>query len=191
MKKLIFIVFITFSNLIFSQVSEKILNDNFLNLLESDQACYLINFEDLNTNEIKEICILDNAFISAFEIENNIIHDETKCCDYLERYFYATNLIKKNGSRNFKFKNPKSLEILNENYISYDELNEFNKRLTINLIIQNFKKGENLSINIADDDYKYINYYGYLLSKEGFQINYFLFNCFGPNNLFCSNCQKK
>jgi hypothetical protein len=190
MRKLILIVFITFSSFAFSQVSEKILNDNFLTLLESTQACYLITFEDINTKEVKEICILDDDFIKAFEIENNIIHDENKCCDYLERYFNSTNLIKKNGSRNFKFKNPESLEILNEYYISNNQLNEFKKRVDINSIIRNFKSGRNLDINMDEVNDKDIMNYAYLLSKNGFQINHFLDNCFGGNSLLCSNCKK-
>lgn len=190
MKKLLLIAAILFANLMNSQASEEVLNANFMKLLEAGPSLFLITFEDLNTHQTKEIAILDRDLTDAYQLEHQITYG-TGMMLTEEMCFKTMQLMKKNGSRHFKFSNPKSLEILNRNYVSDAELKKFSKKVNIDAMIKNFKTGKDTSIDFDNQPYTSVNYYGYLLSKAGFQINYFLFNCFGGNSLYCSNCPEK
>ena len=125
--------FIAFTNLIFCQVSEKILNDNFIKSLTIYETVYLIEYKNLNTNEIREIAIDDWDFHEAYIIENNILLPEE--LEPLDKFFNVSDLIKNNNSRYFEFKNSKALEILNKNYISNDKLILFEKKHDIQNVI--------------------------------------------------------
>lgn len=190
MRKAIIILYLILSTPSIGQVDEKKLTENFMDLLNTNHSLYLINFENLKTHEIKEICIMDYDFIEAFEIEHKIsFRDSVDNSDADESYFKATAYIKKNGSRNFGFENPRSLEILNSFYISDTEMQEFKKRIDVEKLVNSVKKEENWFLDINEDNYKDEIKYAFILSQFGFQIGY-LQECFGSNGLFCQSCLK-
>lgn len=183
-----FLIFIV-SNLMFGQASEKVMNDNFLKLLNTNRAVYLVKFWNLNTNEIKEICIEDYDFIEAYEIEHKTsFKDSVKSnSQSYEWYFKAVDFIKSNNSRTFSFQNTKSIEILNSYYISDEDITEFKKAINMKLLLESIKNDENWFLDIDENNYKDKMKYAFILSQYGFQIGYFN-ECSGPIGLFCMNC---
>ncbi|WP_298392937.1 hypothetical protein [Flavobacterium sp.] len=178
MKKIIFLLFFSLSNLIYSQVDEKILLDNFItsvNTWNGEEHIYvLINFKDLNTNLIKEICIIKSELRNALACEYSISKNEayTK----LENY----------KSQNFEFKNIDAITILNRYYYSENQFNEFKKNVNIDKIVNDIETKKNWFLDLDDLNSKE-NLYASLLSKKGYIIN-ITFQCFGQSGLWCLSC---
>jgi hypothetical protein len=140
MKKIILLLFFNLSNLIYSQVDEKILHDNFItsvNTWNGEEHIYLlINFKDLNSNLTKEICIQKSDLRNALAYEHTISKNEahTKLENYKSRYF--------------EFKNTDAIAILNKYYYSEKEINEFKKNVNIDNIVNDLKTKENWFLNL-------------------------------------------
>lgn len=180
MKRILVIFYFTFSNLIYSQVSEKMLYDNFIKSVNTwngeDYIYVLINFKDLSNNSIKEICIQKSDLKKAIEYEYTI--SKVEAHSKLENY----------KTRNFEFKNLEAISILNRYYYSENEFNEFIKNVTIDGIINDLKTKENWFLDL-DDLKSNENLYAYFLTKRGFIIN-ITFECFGQSGLWCVSCQE-
>lgn len=180
MKKLL-IIFYFFSNLIYSQVDEKILHDNFITSVSKwngeENIYLLINFKDLNNNTTKEICIHKSDLRDALVYEHNINIKEaqTKLENYKSRYF--------------EFSNIEAIIKLNKYYYSESEINEFKKNVNIETTIKNLKTNENWFLDLGDLNSKE-NLYALILTKRGFIIN-ISFECFAPSGLWCISCQKE
>jgi hypothetical protein len=178
MKKIILLLFLSLSNLIYSQVDEKILHDNFItsvNTWNGEEHIYLlINFKDLNNNLIKEICIIKSELRNALACEYSISENEahTKLGNYKSRYF--------------EFKSNEAISKLNKYYYSENQINEFEKNVTIDKIINDLKTKENWFLDLDDLNSKE-NLYALLLTKRGFIIN-ITFQCFGQSGLWCISC---
>lgn len=178
MKKIIFLLFFSLSNLIYSQVDEKILYDNFITSVNTwngeEQIYLLINFKDLNNNLIKEICIIKSELRNALAYEYSISENEahTKLENYKSQYF--------------EFKNIDAITILNKYYYSENQFNEFKKNVNIDKIVNDIKTKKNWFLDLDDLNSKE-NLYASLLSKKGFIIN-ITFQCFGQSGLWCLSC---
>lgn len=166
------------------------MNENFYKCLNTYETYYLITYTNLNNNIVREICITDDDFIKAIEIENNIsFRDSLKTNDPFEYYFSAEKFIKKNGSRHFKFNKAESLELLDQCFISEEEMNDFEKRTNIKLLLENIKNKKNWFLETTTENYKDEKIYAFLLSKAGYIIGY-THQCFGLIGLICSNCNE-
>lgn len=181
MKKIILFLFFSLSNLIYCQVDEKILHDNFIKSVENwngeDHIYLLINFKDLNSNLTKEICIQKSDLRDALAYEHTISKNEAH--SKLENY----------KSRYFEFKSIDAITKLNKYYYSENEINEFKKNVTIDIIVNDLKTKENWFLYLDDLNSKE-NLYALFLTKRGFIIN-ITFECFVPSGLWCVSCQKE
>lgn len=181
MKKIIFILLFNLPNLIYSQVDEKILHDNFIKSVKTwngeEHIYLLINFKDLNSNLTREICIQKSNLRYALAKEHNISINEARII--LENY----------KSRYFEFKNIDAIAILNKYYYFKNEINDFKKNVNINAIVKELKTKENWFLDLQDINFKE-NLYALLLTKRGFIIN-ITFDCFGQSGLWCVSCQKE
>lgn len=181
MKKIILLIFFNLSNLVYSQVDEKTLQNNFItsvNTWNGEEYIYLlINFKDLNNNLIKEICIMKSDLRDALAYEYAISKNEahTKLENYKSRYF--------------DFKSIDAIAILNKYYYSEKEINEFKKNVNVDNIVNDLKTKENWFLDLDDLNSKE-NLYALFLTKRGFIIN-ITFQCFGQSGLWCVSCQKE
>lgn len=178
MKKIILFLFFSLSNLIYSQVNEKILLDNFIKSVKTwndERYIYLlINFKDLNCNLTREICIKKSDLRYALAKEHTISMNE------------AQIMLGNYNSRYFEFKNIDAIAILNKYYYFKNEINDFKKNVNIDAIAKELKTKENWFLDLQDINFKE-NLYALLLTRKGFIIN-ITFDCFGQSGLWCISC---
>lgn len=177
--KYLFVLFLFgFSNLVFSQDKNNVLQSNFIQAMNTlNDIFIIINVKDLNTNEIKEVCLTNEDLRTATKLEKSITYDE------------AFELLQKSKSRDFEFKNKEALEMIFYNYYPEKYLLNNKLQISINKIISDFKENKNKTF--AFDDLKGSEYlYGYLLSKEGLLIGVD-YQCFGFQGIWCVSCQKE
>lgn len=160
------------SNYLFCQVSEKILFENFKETMSIvNEAFIIINVTDLNTNITKEYCTTNSILIKAIQNELNV--SESK----------AYKRIRKTKNLNFEFKEKNALELFKNSY-SLIEINDFEKKVEIEKIIQNINNQWRMSFSITKgNDFLF----GYSLTKKGFIIG-IDYNCFGLDGLWCLSC---
>lgn len=178
MKKIIFFLFFSLSNFIYSQVDEKTLHENFIKSVKTwngeEHIYLLINFKDLNSNLTREICIKKSNLKYALAKENDISMNEAQIM--LENY----------NSRYFEFKNIDAIAILNKYYYFKNEINDFKKNVNIDAIAKKLETKENWFLDLQDINFKE-NLYALLLTRKGFIIN-ITFDCFGQSGLWCISC---
>ena len=175
MKKTFVIFFVTFSILIFSQENNSALQANFVEAMNTENNIFvIINVKNLNTNEIKEVCVTNADLRNATKIEKSITYND------------SFELLQKCRSRDFEFKNKESLHFFNTNY-SKNDLLKFEQEIDIDNFVKEINKNWNLDYEKTQEK-TYL--YGYSLSKKGLLMG-FAQECFGLIGLWCVSCQEK
>ena len=176
MKKIILIFFLSFSNLIFCQIEDSIKLKNYVLAVNNFNSTmpYFVVFKckDLNTNLIKEVCVLSSDLIYSISEEKKITH------------FEAFELAIKNESMYFEFKNVKSLERLNMITYSKDEFNNFKRKKRVKKLIEKTLTSKQ-SENLFPKDEKELIMFAH--SFFNFGILTAINECFGGHELIIIN----
>ena len=172
--KVLLIFFILIPLLTFSQVQDEI----YLNYLKAArnnstfQLNLVIKYKNLNTNEIREICIEGEQLMFAYWRENNLAFGKDESFD---KYY---KMLLENKLRYFEFKNTKALESITSDSYSEAEYSKMEKKTNFDKLARKIKKDKKWE---KSSDRKTLMIFAHALFNRGILTGQN--NCFGGETL--------